>query len=57
MLTYFKLHTHVKHHRLALKYLQSILNIVDFGMSPVEAVTVPRIHCEGAGLHLEARVQ
>ena len=24
--------------------LQSILNIVDFGMSPVEAVTVPRIH-------------
>ena len=37
--------------------LQSILNIVDFGMSPIEAVTVPRIHCEGAGLHLEARVQ
>ncbi len=37
--------------------LQAILNIVDFGMSPVEAVTVPRIHCEGAGLHAEARVE
>ena len=37
--------------------LQAIINIVDFGMSPVEAVTVPRIHCEGAALHAEARVQ
>lgn len=37
--------------------LQSILNIVDFGMSPLEAVTVPRIHCEGAAIHAEARVQ
>jgi gamma-glutamyltranspeptidase/glutathione hydrolase len=27
--------------------LQTILNIVDFGMSPVEAVSAPRIHCEG----------
>ena len=37
--------------------LQAIINIVDFEMSPVEAVTVPRIHCEGAALHAEARVQ
>ena len=37
--------------------LQSILNMVDFDMSPVEAVTVPRIHCEGGALHAEARVQ
>ena len=37
--------------------LQTILNIVDFGMSPIEAVTVPRIHCEGKGIHAEARVQ
>ncbi len=37
--------------------LQSILNIVDFGMSPLEAVTVPRIHCEGGAIHAEARVQ
>jgi gamma-glutamyltranspeptidase/glutathione hydrolase len=36
--------------------LQSILNVVDFGMSPVEAVTVPRIHCEGRGIHTEATV-
>lgn len=27
--------------------LQTILNVVDFGMSPVEAVSAPRIHCEG----------
>jgi gamma-glutamyltranspeptidase/glutathione hydrolase len=37
--------------------LQAILNIVDFAMSPVEAVTVPRIHCEGKALHAEARVE
>lgn len=37
--------------------LQTILNIVDFGMSPVEAVTVPRIHCEGGAIHAEARIQ
>jgi gamma-glutamyltranspeptidase/glutathione hydrolase len=37
--------------------LQSILNIVDFGMSPLEAVTVPRIHCEAGAIHAEARVQ
>lgn len=36
--------------------LQSILNVIDFGMSPVEAVTVPRIHCEGKGVHAEATV-
>jgi len=37
--------------------LQSILNVVDFGMSPVEAVTVPRIHSEGRGITAEATVQ
>lgn len=37
--------------------LQAILNVVDFGMSPVEAVTVPRIHCEGKGIQAEATVQ
>lgn len=37
--------------------LQTILNIVDFAMSPVEAVTVPRIHHEGGAIHAEARVQ
>lgn len=37
--------------------LQTILNIVDFGMSPVEAVTMPRIHHEGSAIHAEARVE
>lgn len=37
--------------------LQAILNIADFGMSPLEAVTVPRIHCEGGAIHAESRVQ
>jgi gamma-glutamyltranspeptidase/glutathione hydrolase len=36
--------------------LQTILNVIDFGMSPVEAVTVPRIHCEGGAIHAEARL-
>jgi gamma-glutamyltranspeptidase/glutathione hydrolase len=36
--------------------LQTILHIIDFGMSPVEAVTVPRVHCEGGAVHVEARV-
>tara|TARA_B100000676_G_C18063869_1_gene839587 strand:- start:173 stop:1780 length:1608 start_codon:yes stop_codon:yes gene_type:complete len=36
--------------------LQAILNVVDFGMSPLEAVTVPRIHCEGSGIQAEARI-
>lgn len=37
--------------------LQAILNVVDFAMSPVEAVTVPRIHCEGTGIQAEATIQ
>jgi gamma-glutamyltranspeptidase/glutathione hydrolase len=36
--------------------LQSIINVLDFGMSPVEAVTVPRIHCESGPIHAEARM-
>ena len=30
--------------------LQTIINIVDFEMSPLEPVTVPRIHCDGAAM-------
>ena len=37
--------------------LQTIVNVVDFGMSAVEAVSAPRIHCEGGPLHAEARMQ
>jgi gamma-glutamyltranspeptidase/glutathione hydrolase len=36
--------------------IQAISNVVDFGMSPVEAVTVPRIHCEGRQITAEATV-
>ncbi len=36
--------------------LQSILNVVDFDMRPIEAVSVPRIHCEGGKVHAEATV-
>jgi gamma-glutamyltranspeptidase len=35
---------------------QAFLNAIDVGMSPVEPVTVPRIHCEGKGIHVEATV-
>jgi gamma-glutamyltranspeptidase / glutathione hydrolase len=35
--------------------LQTILNVIDFGMSPIEAVSEPRMHCEGGAVHLEAR--
>ena len=37
--------------------VQAIINSVDFGMSPAEAVTAPRIHCEGKRIHAEATVQ
>lgn len=37
--------------------LQTILNIVDFAMSPVEAVSAPRIHCEGGPIFAEARIE
>ena len=36
--------------------LQTILNVVDFGMSPAEAVAATRIHCEGRAVHAEARM-
>lgn len=34
---------------------QVIVNLVDFGMTPQEAVAVPRIHCEGGAVMLENR--
>lgn len=36
--------------------LQSISNVVDFGMSPVEAVVAPRFHSEGSPVFCEGRV-
>ena len=35
--------------------LQGIVNVVDFGMSPVESVSAPRIHCEEEQVDLEPR--
>lgn len=37
--------------------LTTIVNAIDFGMSAVEAVSFPRIHCEGGPVFCEARVQ
>lgn len=34
---------------------QVIMNVVDFGMTPVEAVSAQRVHCEGGPVTLEAR--
>ena len=34
---------------------QTISNLVDFNMSPVEAVSAPRVHCEGNAIDMEAR--
>lgn len=36
---------------------QTLVNLIDFGMSPAEAVSAPRIHCEGGPVLAEARVQ
>ena len=36
--------------------LQTIINLVDFGMSPQEAVSAPRFHSEGSPLFCEARI-
>ena len=35
---------------------QVIVNVVDFGMTPVEAVSAPRIHCEGGPVLTETRL-
>jgi gamma-glutamyltranspeptidase/glutathione hydrolase len=37
--------------------VQAISNILDFGMTPVEAVSVGRIHCESRVVHAEATIQ
>ncbi len=37
--------------------LTTIVNAIDFGMGAVEAVSFPRIHCEGGPVFCEARVQ
>jgi gamma-glutamyltranspeptidase / glutathione hydrolase len=36
--------------------LQVILNLVDFGMGPQEAVNAPRVHCEGREVLVDSRL-
>ena len=36
--------------------LQTIVNVIDYGMSAVEAVSAPRIHSEGQWVDVEARL-
>src|SRR5690554_39015 len=36
--------------------VQSLMNVLHFGMRPVEAVSAPRIHCEGGAVFFESRV-
>jgi gamma-glutamyltranspeptidase/glutathione hydrolase len=36
--------------------LQTLVNILDFGLSPTEAVVAPRLHSEGPKIFCEARV-
>ena len=42
--------------RIMSAVLQSIVNFIDFGMGPQDAVTSPRIHCEGPVTLAEARL-
>ena len=37
--------------------LQAISNVLDFGMTAVEAVSAPRIHCQGPLVYAEGRVR
>ncbi len=39
--------------RLRTAILQTLCNLIDFGMSPAEAVNAPRIHFERGGLDIE----
>lgn len=36
--------------------LQAVLNLVDHGMTPVEAVSAPRIDCQGEVVEIEGRI-
>ncbi|GBD11504.1 Gamma-glutamyltranspeptidase [bacterium HR23] len=42
--------------RILTGVLQTIVNLVDYHMTPVEAVSAPRLHCEGPQVDLEARL-
>lgn len=35
---------------------QSLVNLLHHGMTPVESVSAPRLHCDGGPVHLERRI-
>jgi gamma-glutamyltranspeptidase/glutathione hydrolase len=41
---------------IATSVFQVIAGVVDFGLSPAEAVAAPRVHCEGGPVFAEGRV-
>jgi gamma-glutamyltranspeptidase/glutathione hydrolase len=42
--------------RIAPSVMQALVNIVDLGMGPVEAVSAARIDCQAQDVHLEGRI-
>jgi gamma-glutamyltranspeptidase/glutathione hydrolase len=42
--------------RITTGVFQTILNVLDFGMSATEAVSVPRFDCQGPSISVEARI-
>ena len=42
--------------RITTAVFQTILNVLDFGMSAVEAVSAPRFDCQGTIIDVEARI-
>ncbi|HEX4305879.1 MAG TPA: gamma-glutamyltransferase [Solirubrobacterales bacterium] len=43
--------------RITSAVLQSTVNYLDFGMTPVEAVSAPRVDCQGATVEVENRIE
>jgi gamma-glutamyltranspeptidase/glutathione hydrolase len=42
--------------RITTAVFQTILNVLDFGMSATEAVSAPRFDCQGPAIDVEARM-
>jgi gamma-glutamyltranspeptidase/glutathione hydrolase len=42
--------------RITTAVFQTILNVLDFGMSATEAVSAPRFDCQGSIIDVEARI-
>jgi gamma-glutamyltranspeptidase/glutathione hydrolase len=42
--------------RVISAIFQSLVNVLDYGMGPAEAIGSPRSHCEGSGVEIDNRV-